>query len=74
MNVLERRFHEGLTLAAAAAGIGIARQTLSYIEKRPSVPPSGPVARKIATFYGCEPHDIWRLDDSDDAAAEAAAA
>lgn len=67
MNLTTERLNRGLSVAGAAAEIGIHRATLSALERGESVHPAS--AKRVADFFGCKVTDLMPLDESEPTAA-----
>lgn len=60
MNVAAERMNRGLSVAQAAAAMGVARGTLKRLEDGEPVHPAS--AKKVADFYGVQVTDIMPLE------------
>ncbi len=70
INLRAERLNRGLSLAVAAAAIGVDKSTLSRAE-RGVVEPIPAKAFKIASFYGYRVTDVWPLEPFDNGEAAA---
>ena len=61
-SLIAERMNRGLSVAAAADAIGIARGTLDAFERGDSV--SLASLKRVADFYGCTVMDIVRTEPS----------
>ena len=56
------RLNMGLSVAAAAEAMGVARRTLVDVERDGRMPVPA-AAKRIADFFGVQVTDLWPVDD-----------
>lgn len=60
MNLAAERLNRGLSVAAAAAEIGVHRRTLAALERGETVNPAN--AKKVADYFGVLVTDLMPLE------------
>lgn len=63
MNLVRERINRGLSVAAAAEEIGVARGTLKALEAGQRVSPR--TAKKVADFFGVQVTDLMPVEPSE---------